>query len=171
MPNTKYDDWLTTLLVKTITNIRSLCLTRMLPSGQVRRGQNDAFINSGCGMMGYTFEKWLRAKEEELWIFSAWCFWDYEICRLNGLASLVQQSWHAAANTLWLLQSAPEQGCFKGLTLATSTLLKTASNTSSSPHGNIKKENNCYYRRWFSLTVSDEFWCFCQAYVSVLISL
>ena len=35
------------------------------------RGGNETFINSSCGIMGYTFEKWLRAKEEKLCIFCA----------------------------------------------------------------------------------------------------
>ena len=44
---------------------------------------------------------------------SAGCFWDYEIYLVNGLASLIHQTWNAAANTLGLLQRDPEQDCFK----------------------------------------------------------
>lgn len=113
-------------------------LIKMLSSRQVRPGGNEIFINS-WGIMGYTFEKWSRAKEEKLCIFSAWCFGDYEICLLKGPASLVQQSWHAAANTLWLLQSDPLQGCFKRLTLPTLTRFKIAVNTSPYPPVPLKK--------------------------------
>lgn len=145
-------------------------LTKMLSSRQAMPGGNETFKNS-WGIMGYTFEKWSRAKEEKLCIFSAWCFGDYEICLQKGPASLVQQSWHAAANTLWLLQSDPLQGCFKRLTLPTLTRFKIAGNTSPHPPGSIE-ENNIFKRNHFCcekqilLTESDEFWCFCQSYVT-----
>lgn len=48
--------------------------TRMQPSGQVRMGGNETFISTDWGIVGYTFEKRLRANEKKLCIFSAWCF-------------------------------------------------------------------------------------------------
>lgn len=161
MSKTKHDRWHTILLLKITRNIlfwntQTILLLLMLLSGRVRLRGNDTFINSGGGIMGYTFEKRLRAKEEKLCIFSAWCFWDYEICLLKGPASLVQQSWQAAANTLWLLPSDPRQGCFKRLTPPTPTRFKIAGHLSPYPPGtteqkNIFERNHFYCVRWILL--------------------
>lgn len=44
--------------------------------------------------MGYTCEKKVEGKEGKVmhvFFFTAWCFWDYEICLLKGPAGSAQR--------------------------------------------------------------------------------